>query len=119
LVGTGFAYQPELRAKQAALLETVLPSVRDIRRGGSAALDLCSVACGRLDGYYEFGLQPWDASGGSLVVAEAGGAVATLGGGPSTADTLVAAAPHLAGPLRDLLVVAGAAMLPAGPTSRA
>ena len=82
----------------------MLPAVRDIRRGGSAALDLCSVAYGRLDAYYEFGLQPWDVGAGGLIAAEAGATVSTLGGGPSTSDVVIAAAPHLAAPLAALLV---------------
>ena len=73
LVGTGFGYEAERRRAQAQRLLSVLPSVRDIRRGGSAALELSSVACGRLDGYFEDGLNAWDYSAGSLIVAEAGG----------------------------------------------
>lgn len=73
LIGTGFGYDADKRRHQAQRLVSVIPHVRDIRRGGSAALDLCSVACGRLDGYYEEGLQHWDYSAGSLIVTEAGG----------------------------------------------
>ena len=73
LVGTGFSYVADRRRQQARSLLDVLPAVRDIRRAGSAALDLCWVACGRLDGFYEWGLQPWDWSAGSLVVRETGG----------------------------------------------
>jgi myo-inositol-1(or 4)-monophosphatase len=73
LVGTGFSYEADRRRMQAERLVKVLPVVRDIRRAGSAALDLCSVACGRLDGYFEEGLNAWDYSAGSLIVAEAGG----------------------------------------------
>lgn len=72
LVGTGFGYSSARRATQAALLTTVLPAVRDIRRAGSAALDLCSVACGRLDAYFESGLEPWDRAAGVLIATEAG-----------------------------------------------
>ncbi|MCC7365753.1 MAG: inositol monophosphatase [Dehalococcoidia bacterium] len=67
LIGTGFGYSPERRAGQAAVLAELLPHIR------SAALDLCSVACGRLDGYYEQGIQPWDHAAGALIVREAGG----------------------------------------------
>ena len=98
LLGTGFAYVAERRAEQAARLVRVLPHVRDIRRSGSAALDLCWVAGGRLDAYYERGLQPWDWAGGSLVASEAGASVGTLDDG-----TAWAAAPQLAGPLVTLL----------------
>ncbi|HEX9529739.1 MAG TPA: inositol monophosphatase family protein, partial [Acidimicrobiales bacterium] len=72
LVGTGFSYEAARRAHQAFALTAVLPRVRDIRRGGSAALDLCWVAAGRLDAFYERGLQPWDRAAGALVAAEAG-----------------------------------------------
>jgi myo-inositol-1(or 4)-monophosphatase len=73
LVGTGFGYEAEVRREQGALIAAILPQVRDIRRAGSAALDLCSVACGRLDAYFERSLQPWDRAAGELIVAEAGG----------------------------------------------
>ena len=88
LVGTGFAYRRDDRAAQAALLPRVLPAVRDIRRAGAAALDLCWVGCGRLDGFYERGLQPWDLAAGALVVREAGGLTTRLADG-----TVVAAGP--------------------------
>jgi myo-inositol-1(or 4)-monophosphatase len=83
--------------------------VRDIRRQGAAALDLCSVACGRLDGYYERGLAVWDLAAGGLVAAEAGAVLTDFDGGPPVAGAVVAAAPGLAEPLRDLLARAGAA----------
>jgi myo-inositol-1(or 4)-monophosphatase len=73
LVGTGFAYDPEIRRRQGAIVAYLLPRVRDLRRSGSAALDLCSVAVGRLDAYAEFGLNEWDRSAGMLIVREAGG----------------------------------------------
>ncbi len=81
LIATGFGYDPEVRAGQAAVLQRVLPAVRDVRRAGAAALDLCHVAAGRLDGYYERGVQPWDWAAGALIVREAGGAVLPLEGG--------------------------------------
>lgn len=74
LVGTGFAYAAERRAEQAAVLARVLPAVRDIRRAGSAALDLCWVAAGRLDASYERGVQLWDRAAGILIATEAGAA---------------------------------------------
>jgi myo-inositol-1(or 4)-monophosphatase len=84
--------------------------VRDIRRFGAAAVDLCSVACGRVDGYYERGLAPWDLAAGGLIAAEAGAIVTDFGGEPILgADAVVAATPAIAGPLRSLLVDAGAA----------
>jgi myo-inositol-1(or 4)-monophosphatase len=75
LVATGFAYDPARRALQGALLAGVLPHVRDVRRAGSAALDLCSVAAGWVDAYYEHGTNPWDWAAGSLVAEEAGAVV--------------------------------------------
>lgn len=78
LVGTGFGYDAAVRAAQGPVLARVLPRVRDVRRAGSAALDLCAVACGRLDAYYERGVQPWDVSAAGLIVREAGGVARPL-----------------------------------------
>lgn len=109
LVGTGFGYDAGRRARQAALLTTVLPAVRDVRRLGSAALDLCWVACGRLDAYYELGLNHWDVAAGALVATEAGAVVRPLVlGQPLLAGTLVACAPPLEDALVTLLTGAGA-----------
>ncbi|GJM38671.1 MAG: putative inositol-1-monophosphatase SuhB [Acidimicrobiales bacterium] len=72
LVATGFAYDADRRRAQAIALVDVLPAVRDIRRMGGAAVDLCSLACGRVDGYYERGLSPWDSAAGALIASEAG-----------------------------------------------
>lgn len=108
LVGTGFSYEPRQRRHQAEVLVTLLPKVRDIRRQGAAALDLCSVACGRLDAYYEQGLSPWDVAAGGLIAIEAGAAVTNLAGDAVTAGTVVAAAPGIAPALRSLLQSAGA-----------
>jgi myo-inositol-1(or 4)-monophosphatase len=80
LVGTGFAYTRQRRTEQGALVAEVLPLVRDIRRIGSAALDLCSIATGSLDLYYERGLRPWDHAAGALVATEAGAVVTGLHG---------------------------------------
>jgi len=102
LVGTGFGYTAALRGRQAALLVDLLPQVRDIRRHGGAALDLCGLAVGRLDAYYESALNPWDRAAGELVAREAG---AVLGGPVDdvlTRDLVWGAAPGLAarfGPL--------------------
>jgi len=82
LVATGFGYAADRRATQARVLLEVLPRVRDIRRAGAAALDLCMVACGRVDGYYERGLHAWDWAAGSLIAAEAGATVRPLEGEP-------------------------------------
>lgn len=103
LVATGFGYAAERRAAQAALLPAVLPAVRDIRRAGSAALDLCWVAAGRLDAFYEAGLNPWDSTAGLLVAEEAGAACELLDGLVPDAPTLVVAAPERLGELTALL----------------
>jgi fructose-1,6-bisphosphatase/inositol monophosphatase family enzyme len=100
LVATGFGYDPARRAAQAEVLLGVLPRVRDLRRAGAAALDLCMVACGRLDGYYERGLHPWDWAAGSLIAAEAGATVLHLEGEP---PGMVAAAPAIADDLAALV----------------
>lgn len=90
LVGTGFGYAAERRAAQAQVLTQVLPRVRDIRRIGSAALDLAMVAEGQLDLVYERGLNPWDMAAGALLVTEAGGTVSGLRGRRATPDMTVA-----------------------------
>jgi len=95
LVGTGFGYRVERRRRQVEVLSAVVPLVRDIRRAGAAALDLCDVACGRLDAYYEQGLQPWDLSAGGLVASEAGAVVSGLRGGEPGEAMVVAAGPRL------------------------
>ncbi|MFC4244272.1 inositol monophosphatase family protein [Gryllotalpicola reticulitermitis] len=107
LVGTGFGYRAERRAEQASVVSQLLPRVRDIRRIGSAALDLCSVAAGRLDAYYERGLQPWDHAAGALIAAEAGAQVAGLSGAPVTDRFALAAEPALFAQLEPLLVEFG------------
>jgi myo-inositol-1(or 4)-monophosphatase len=78
LIGTGFSYEPEAREVQAEIARRVIPRVRDIRRAGSAALDLCSVACGRLDGLYEAPMERWDKAAGLVVVTEAGGSTSEM-----------------------------------------
>jgi myo-inositol-1(or 4)-monophosphatase len=100
LVATGFGYSPERRAEQAEVVRRILPAVRDIRRAGAAALDLAWLAAGRLDGFYERGINRWDWAAGRLLVTEAGGTVLDLPGEP---HGLVAAAPGLAEELRDLV----------------
>jgi myo-inositol-1(or 4)-monophosphatase len=99
LVATGFGYDPDVRRGQAEVLSRVLPHVRDVRRAGAAALDLCHVAAGRLDGYYERGINHWDWAAGALIVEEAGGRVVPLAGGRSG---LAAAGPRLVQALADL-----------------
>jgi myo-inositol-1(or 4)-monophosphatase len=106
LVGTGFSYRPADRAFQATVLTHVLGEVRDIRRGGSAALDLAWVACGRLDGFYEWGIKHWDRAAGMLLVSEAGGKAAVFDPGDGLAPCVVAAAVDLYDPLRGLVTAA-------------
>jgi myo-inositol-1(or 4)-monophosphatase len=98
LLGTGFGYSRRRRATQAALLAQLLPVVRDVRRIGSAALDLCMVAAGRLDAFYEHGLQVWDRAAGALIAAEAGARVVVPApdGPVGGAGLVVAAAPGIA-----------------------
>ncbi|MFC3505210.1 inositol monophosphatase family protein [Micromonospora krabiensis] len=104
LVATGFGYDPGRRAHQARVVAHLIPHVRDIRRLGAAALDLCLAAEGRVDAYYEKGLAAWDQAAGALVAAEAGLRVAGLRGLPAGPDLVVAAPPALFGPLHDRLV---------------
>ncbi|MBW8827466.1 MAG: inositol monophosphatase [Acidobacteria bacterium] len=103
LVGTGFSYDAARRGRQGAVVAAVLPVVRDIRRVGAAAIDLCWVACGRLDAYFERGLQPWDLAAGALVAAEAGARIGDLGGGPPSGAFVLAAPEGLFPPLHELL----------------
>ena len=104
LVGTGFAYDVGYRVAQARIVTDVVGRVRDIRRAGSAALDLCSVACRRLDGFFEAYTEPWDRAAGALIVTEAGGVVSE---GPAPAGegtTIVASNEILHDELRELVL---------------
>lgn len=78
LIGTGFSYESDIRRAQAEVVKRILPVVRDIRRAGSAAIDLASLACGRLDGFYEAPMMEWDRAAGELLIREAGGLVVDL-----------------------------------------
>ena len=104
LVATGFGYDARRRAAQASVLPRLIPAVRDIRRVGAGALDLCAVAAGRVDGYYELGLSPWDMSAGLLIATEAGARVGGLRGAPPSGAMVLAAAPGVFDALHDLLV---------------
>ena len=101
MIATGFSYVPERRAEQAELLRAVLPRVRDIRRAGAAALDLCFLASGRVDGYWERGLNPWDWAAGRLILVEAGGVASDLAGEPH--GLVAAATPALLAELEALV----------------
>jgi myo-inositol-1(or 4)-monophosphatase len=103
LIATGFGYRAERRTVQGEVVAALLPRIRDIRRNGVASADLCAVAAGRLDGYYERGLNYWDYAAGALIAAEAGVVVGDSKGGPPSTSMTVAAGPGLFGPLRDAL----------------
>ncbi len=96
LIATGFSYDADRRREQASSLVEIVGHVRDIRRLGAAAMDLCAVACGRVDAYYELDTKPWDRSAGALIAAEAG-AIVTEG------ELTIAAAPGISKDLRALL----------------
>jgi fructose-1,6-bisphosphatase/inositol monophosphatase family enzyme len=109
LIGTGFAYDAQARDAQAQVLQRVLPRVRDIRRRGAASLDICWVACGRLDGYYERHIGgPWDIGAGEVILREAGGLIAGLDGPAAPPALVLASGPALFEELRALLREAGA-----------
>jgi myo-inositol-1(or 4)-monophosphatase len=95
LIATGFSYDDKIRLRQANTLVTLIANVRDIRRAGAASLDLCYLAAGRTDGYYEIGLWPWDYSAGTLVVREAGGAVGSLFSEEPSGELTIAGNPSI------------------------
>ena len=103
LVATGFGYRPELRAVQAQILTRLLPQIRDIRRQGSAALELCYVAAGRQDAYYESGLNAWDLAAGWLIAERAGITVRGRDGGVPSTDLLLAGRPEILDALQALI----------------
>ena len=106
LIATGFSYVAEDRERSARLLPTVLPAVRDIRRAGSCALDLAWVACGRVDGFYEELVFPWDIAAGTLLATEAGARVSLLADVTGRGPGLLAAADGIFEPLDALLATA-------------
>jgi len=107
LIATGFAYSAEERARQGAVIAALLPKVRDIRRMGTASLDLCAVATGRANAYYERTLSPWDHAAGALIAREAGAIVKGLGDAAPSRDFILAAAPGLAEVLEAELTALG------------
>ena len=107
LVGTGFSYQPDRRRRQGEIVTRLLPEVRDLRRIGSCALDLCMVAAGRLDAFYEEGLHVWDWAAGALIAAEAGARVRVRRSADG-AGLVVAAAPGISEAFDDALARCGA-----------
>ena len=103
MLNTGFGYAAQRRTRQAEILVHLVPRVRDIRRMGAASLDLCAVARGRTEAYYERGLQPWDIAAGALVAQEAGAVVTDINGVFPTGDFVLAAAPGIHAELLGLL----------------
>jgi myo-inositol-1(or 4)-monophosphatase len=103
LVGTGFGYLEARRKVQGEVVAALLPRLRDIRRIGVASVDLCAVAAGRLDGFYERGLNYWDWAAGALVATESGALVGGLNGRPVSESMAVAAGPGLFAPLATAL----------------
>ncbi|GEB94708.1 inositol monophosphatase family protein [Microbacterium lacticum] len=95
LLATGFGYDPATHAGDLERVRTVMPLARDLRRAGAASLDLAYVAAGRLDGYFERGLAPWDHAAGALLVEEAGGVVGGAPGGRPGRQMTIAAGPDL------------------------
>ncbi|MEO8267908.1 MAG: inositol monophosphatase family protein [Ilumatobacteraceae bacterium] len=105
LVATGFSYQIERRRDQAMRIAEVIPRIRDIRRFGAAAPDLCYLAAGRLDAYFEQWLGPWDWAAGELIAREAGCRTGRFDGGPIDRSGLLAANPALFDQMVELLAV--------------
>jgi len=103
MVATGFAYDAEVRALQAQVIARLLPRVRDVRRLGSAALDLAWTACGRYDAYFERGLNPWDRAAGALLCDRAGLTLRELPADGVLPAGLLVGPPGLAGPLGELV----------------
>jgi myo-inositol-1(or 4)-monophosphatase len=112
LVATGFAYLPSRRADQGRRMASLLPQVRDVRRGGSAAIDLCYAAAGIVDAYFEDGLNSWDVAAGELIAREAGCRTGDFSGGPARPEQLLAAPPGLFERLAALLVDAEQRLAP-------
>lgn len=107
LVGTGFGYDPAVRRAQAEALSRLIDRIRDVRRGGAAAADLCSVACGRLDAYYETGLAEWDRAAATVIAREAGARVEVRADTELGPDCTIAAHPDRFDEIVDLLLDAG------------
>jgi myo-inositol-1(or 4)-monophosphatase len=107
LVLTGFAYSAHFRKHQAKLFEDVLPRIRDIRRMGTASLDLVSVAAGQADVYFERTTSPWDFAGGAVIVQEAGGVVTGFHGAAPGREAVFAGHPEMVARLHDLVVEFG------------
>lgn len=103
LLATGFAYDLNLRISQGTAMAKLLPKIRDLRRNGAAAVDLCYVAMGALDGYFEASLKEWDHAAGGLIATEAGAIVSGAAGGEPNSDLVVCAGPALHAQLLPLI----------------
>lgn len=112
LVATGFGYSEERRRAQAEVMANLAGSIRDYRRMGAASVDLCSVAYGRVDAYFERGLQKWDFAAGALVAREAGAQLGDLSGGVYSSEYCIAATPAVFHALCQALIDAGANEVP-------
>ena len=102
-MATGFSYDRDVRFEQVRRLVAVVDATRDVRRSGSAAIDLCSVAAARVDAYFEERLNSWDLAAGELIALEAGAVVTDHKGGPRREDRVLAAGPGLHHAMVELL----------------
>lgn len=103
LISTGFAYDLNLRAKQGEVIANLLPMIRDLRRNGACAVDLCHVAMGAIDGYFEASLNEWDHAAGGLIATQAGAVISGRDGGAANKDLVVCAGPALHAQLLPLI----------------
>ena len=103
LLATGYGYEPERRRLQARIWAALAGEVRDLRRMGAASLDLCAVAAGRLDAYFEIGLKPWDWAAGALIAREAGARVGGWSIEPEGWGMLICGHPRITGDLQEML----------------
>jgi myo-inositol-1(or 4)-monophosphatase len=103
LIATGFAYDLNLRNSQGKIMSNLLPKIRDLRRNGAAAVDLCYVAMGAIDGYFEASLKEWDLAAGGLIATEAGAVLSGRAGGEPNGELVVCAGPALHAALLPLL----------------
>jgi myo-inositol-1(or 4)-monophosphatase len=95
LIATGFSYDLELRKEQGDRIQRLIPQIRDLRRNGAAAVDLCYVAMGAVDAYFENSLKEWDFAAGGLIATEAGAVISGRTGGAPDGDMVVCAGPSL------------------------
>ena len=95
LIATGFSYDLDLRKEQGARIQKLIPQIRDLRRNGAAAVDLCYVAMGAVDAYFESSLKEWDFAAGGLIATEAGAFISGRTGGAPDGDMVVCAGPSL------------------------